>query len=94
MSTGVFGIVFNVEADAQAFLDICNAWQTAKSGQPDIWDTLHKHPERDEWWVTYSSKINHLLNGLVPVELTCDYLPDACIVIEPPPEEDPPGGGG
>ncbi len=95
MGTNVFGVTFNVQSAAQAFLDVCNAYATEQAGQPDIWDVLHKHPERDEWWVGYATRIDHLLDGRVPIELTCDYLPDACYVMDPPPpEEEPPGGGG
>lgn len=93
MSTGIMGLVFDVEAEAQAFLDKCNQWLLDTYGVPDIWDHMHKHPERDQWWVTYSTRIDHLLNGLVPVEITCDFLINEYCwgpPPEPPPIEEPP----
>lgn len=95
MGTDIYALTFDNEPAAQAFLDKCNQWQTEQSGVPDIWDVLHKHPERDQWWVTYSPRIDHLLDGLVPVELTCDWLVDTWCgpPQEPPPEEPPPDEG-
>ncbi|MCD6057320.1 MAG: hypothetical protein K0Q89_850 [Thermomicrobiales bacterium] len=86
--TGVYGIVFETEEAANAFLDKCNQWLLETTGIPDIWDRVKKHPTQDLWAVGYADRIQHLLDGLVPVELECDYL-DACIVIEPAPPEPP-----
>lgn len=86
MDTYVFAILFDALADAQAFIDKVNA---DLYNSQDNWDIPRKHPDRDQWAVTYNPRIDHLLDGMQPVELSCDWLPDACFIMDPLPEPEP-----
>ncbi|WP_437759494.1 hypothetical protein [Sorangium sp. So ce1389] len=83
-------IIFTSETEANEFLTTVNnglGYPLAAidnvtgeiAGWTTTWDTLLKHPERDEWAVTYAPEIDPWMGDHVAVELDESWFPPVWI---------------